>query len=66
MEGLSVDDYRILLWIVLKFKPVDYVFRGFFFILNESLWGDTTISWGDSTIQWGERVELDVPLSVNG
>ena len=62
LEGLGVDDYRTIIGIVKKWKPVDHVLRGFLFIINNIDFGDTGVTFGDTGILFGGAQSIDLPL----
>lgn len=60
--GLTVDFYRTVMGIVMKWKPSDHVFRGFTFVVSDVPYGDTGVTYGDSTVMYGGSINVDVPL----
>ncbi len=61
-QGYDREFQQTIEGIVRKWKPHDYVFRGFTFVINNIPFGDESVSFGDETIIFGGTYSVDVPL----
>ncbi len=62
-QGYDRDFQQTVEGIVRKWKPHDWVFRGFVFKIGTDPWAIGETLWGDSGgVVWGGGIEVNVPL----
>ena len=60
-KGFTLDFYRETSAIIRKWKPPEYVFRGFRFQIGSLVtWGEAGHHWGESSQLWGSTVDLSL------
>jgi hypothetical protein len=62
-QGYDKQFQQTVEGIVYKWKPHDWVFRGFLFKIGTEPWGLGETLWGDPLgVVWGGGIEVQVPL----